>query len=122
MPKPQTQPKIEIPSILQWILDKKIKTEKGDLLNWDDRPFLIDILSDWSPRIVIKKCAQVGGSVTFNLKVMYAVEVFRWNVIYTMPTDGDVADFVKTKTNEIIKANSHVPSFAGMSQDSIYLK
>lgn len=109
-------------SIIQWIIDNKIKTEKGDLLNWDDRPFLIDVLSDWSKEIVIKKCAQVGGSVTFNIKVLYAVDTFRWNFIYTMPTDGDVADFVKTKTNEIIKANSHVPIFAGMSQDSIYIK
>lgn len=118
-------PKITInpdDSITNWVVRNGVKTEKGDILSWDDRPFLIDILNDWSRKIVIKKCAQVGGSVTFNLKVFYATDHFRWNIIYTMPTDGDVEDFVKTKTNELIKANSHIPIFASMSQDSIHTK
>lgn len=109
-------------TILEWTVNKGIKTEKGNPISWDDRPFLIDILMDWSQRIVIKKCAQVGGSITFNIKVIYAVEHFRWNVIYTMPTDGDVQDFVQSKTNEIIKANAHIPIFAAMSGDSVHTK
>jgi hypothetical protein len=107
-------------SILGWILKARILTEKGDPLDFHDRLFLLDILTDWSKDIVIKKCSQVGGSVIFNLKALFALRAFGWNIIYTMPTDSDVEEFVKTKTNGIIRQNPQ--AFVGASQDSIYLK
>ena len=51
-------------SILSWIINNNIKTEKGEILDFKDRLFLLDILSDWNRQIVIKKCAQIGGSVS----------------------------------------------------------
>lgn len=107
-------------SILYWVLANQIKTEKGDPLDFSDRLFLLDILSDWSREIVWKKCSQVGGSVVFNIKSLFALLKFGWNIIYTMPSETDVQDFVKTKTNPIIIENRHV--LAGMSSDSVYLK
>lgn len=107
-------------SILGWVMKHKIKNEKDEVLDFRDRLFLLDILTDWSEEIVIKKCSQVGGSVVFNIKALFALMKLGWNIIYTMPTDSDVEEFVKTKTNEIIKANRHV--FEDMSSDSVYLK
>jgi len=92
-------------SIISWVLDNHIVNEKGDLLEFKDRGFLIDILEDFSQVIVIKKCAQVGASVTFNLKAYYAADKGRFNVIYTMPSDTDVSEFVKTKVDKIFQAN-----------------
>lgn len=116
----KSAPKAEDVSILAWVLNNKIKSEKGEELVFTDRLFLLDILTDWSEEIVWKKCSQVGGSVVFNLKVFFAVMKMRWNVIYTMPTDGDVEEFVKTKTNPLIRENPQV--FEGVASDSIYLK
>lgn len=107
-------------SILAWVIENEVKSEKGETLDWTDRLFLLAILRDWSKEIVIKKCSQVGGSVVFNLKSFFALMKWGWNIIYTMPTDGDVEDFVKTKTNPLIRQNRHV--LTGMSSDSIYLK
>ncbi len=80
----------------------------------------MDILADWSPEIVIKKCAQIGGSVTFNLKAGFAVKVLGMNVIYTFPTDSDVNEFVSSKTNKLLQANPQV--FSGMPTDNIERK
>ncbi len=107
-------------SILAWIFDNEIKNEKGEVLDFSDRLFLLDILTDWSQEIVIKKCSQVGGSVVFNLKTFFAVLKLGWNVIYTMPTDGDILGFVKTKTNPILEQNPSV--FTDIDHDSIELK
>lgn len=106
-------------SIISFILANQIKNEKGEVLDFRDRLFLLDILRDWSREIVVKKCSQIGGSVIFNLKVLFAIKTFKWSIIYTMPTDGDVETFVKTKTNEIIKSN---PNIFDTSSDTIYLK
>lgn len=107
-------------SILGWLLKNNVKNEKGDPLVFHDRLYLLDVLTDWNQEIVIKKASQVGGSLIFNLKVMFAVLKFGWNVIYTFPSDNDVQEFVKSKTNEIIKQNASV--FAGLDGDSISMK
>lgn len=107
-------------SILGWLLKNEVKNEKGEPIVFHDRLYLLDILTDWSPAIVIKKASQVGGSLIFNIKVMFAVLKFGWNVIYTFPSDSDVQEFVKSKTNEIIKQNAGV--FAGLDGDSIAMK
>lgn len=107
-------------SILGWLLKNEIKNEKGEPLIFYDRLYLLDILTDWSPNITIKKASQIGGSLIFNLKVLFAVLKFGWNVIYTHPTDSDVEEFVKSKTNQIIKQNPQ--AFMGLDSDSIYMK
>lgn len=107
-------------SILAWVMKHKIRSEKQEELRFHDRLFLLDILTDWTPEICWKKCSQVGGSVIFNLKALFGLAKFGWSIIYTMPTDGDVESFVKTKTNPLLLANPGV--FGSVNSDSIYLK
>lgn len=107
-------------SILGWLLKNEVRNEKGDPLVFYDRHYLVDILTDWSPRITIKKASQVGGSLIFNLKVLFAILKFGWNVIYTFPTDQDVREFVKSKTNQIIRQNPK--TFSSLDSDSIEMK
>lgn len=107
-------------SILKWIMDKGIVSEKGEPLDFYDHPFLLDILTDWTARMVVKACSQVGKSVTFTLKTLFAIKFFKFNVIYTFPTDSDVSAFVSSKVNKIIQANH--TEFAGMKTDNIERK
>lgn len=107
-------------SILQWITECGIVNEKGEPFDFYDRPFLLDILTDFSPRIVVVACAQVGKSVTFIIKVLFAVKYLLFNIIYTFPTDDDVKEFVSSKVNKIIQANYH--EFKGMETDNIERK
>jgi len=107
-------------SILQWIVTENIVNEKGEIFDFKDRPFLLDILTDWNPEMVVTACAQVGKSVTFSLKTLFAVKHLHFNVIYTMPSDSDVNEFVSSKFNKIIQSNSH--EFHGMAADNVERK
>lgn len=109
-------------SILAWVTKNQFKSEKGEPLDFKDRLFLLQILSDWSKEIVIKKCSQVGGSVIFNLKLIFALSKLRQNVIYTFPTDSDVNEFVSSKTNKIIEQNRHVPGLETLQTDNVQRK
>lgn len=107
-------------SIIKWLLESDVKNEKGEKLDYRDRQFLVDILSDWSQEIVIKKSAQIGGSVTFNLKVLFAIKYLKINVIYTFPTASDVSEFVVSKTNKLLQANPEL--FKGLPTDNVERK
>ncbi len=121
MEKPQ-EPKFNLEdySILAWVMKNQIRSEKGDVLDFHDRLFLLDILTDWSREITWKKCSQVGGSIVFNIKTFFALLKLGWNIIYTMPTDSDVEGFVKAKTNPLILANPHV--LGKLGSDAVYIK
>lgn len=120
IPKERDDIRAQDVSILAWLLQNNVLNEKSELLDFKDRLFLLDILTDWSQEIVIKKCAQIGGSVTFNLKALFAIIKFGWNIIYTFPTDSDVSEFVSSKTNKLIQANPQV--FSGIDSDNIERK
>jgi len=120
MAKPAPKDDKQYYSILQWITERGIVNEKGEAFDFYDRPFLLDILTDFNPRIVVVACAQVGKSITFIIKVLFAVKHLLFNVIYTFPTDDDVREFVASKVNKILQANRH--EFEGMDSDSIERK
>lgn len=107
-------------SILQWITERAIVNEKGEPFDFYDRPFLLDILTDNNPRLVVTACAQVGKSITFILKVLFAVKHWRFHVIYTFPTDDDVREFVASKVNKILQANPQ--EFGDIDADNIERK
>lgn len=107
-------------SILQWIVEEGIVNEKGEAFDFHDRPFLLDILTDFTPNIVVTACAQVGKSVSFSIKILFAVKYLHFNCIYTMPSDEDVREFVGSKLNKIVQSNYH--EFDGMETDNIERK
>lgn len=107
-------------SILQWITEKGIVNEKGEAFDFYDRPWLLDILTDWNPNIALTACAQVGKSVTFSIKALFAIKYLHFNAIYTMSSDGDVNEFVSSKFNKIVQSNIH--EFEGMETDNVQRK
>lgn len=107
-------------SILQWITSENIVNEKGEIFDFKDRSWLIDILTDSTPNIVCVACAQVGKTMTFLVKILFATKHQKFQVIYTMPTDDDVKETVASKVNKLIQANVH--EFHGIDSDSIERK
>lgn len=97
--------KPEQDSIIGWILANQIRTESGKPFDLRSHPFFYDVLTDWSPKQVWLKAAQVGGSLAANLKLLYATNKYKINSIYTLPTATDRNDFVSGKTNMLITQN-----------------
>lgn len=92
-------------SIHAWIAENEIKNEKGDPIEFTNHLFLYDIYRDRSQHICVMKPAQVGLSTLQVIKNHYDAKRDKLDIIYTLPTDGDVNVFVSGKVNRIIANN-----------------
>lgn len=92
-------------SIHGWISENEIKNEKGEPIEFDNHLFLFDIYADQSQNICVTKPAQVGLSTLQVIKNHFDARNHKLDIIYTLPTDGDVNVFVSGKVNRIIANN-----------------
>jgi hypothetical protein len=88
-----------------WVLKHKIKNEVGLPIDFTKRKFLWDIYNDLSPNQVWLKPPQIGATVCNTLKSFYVAKKLRRQIIYTLPTQGDVQDMVGGSINRIISQN-----------------
>ena len=82
-----------------------IKNEAGLELEFIDRKYLIDFLNDMSPLQVLLKAPQIGASLAEIIKTFWCAKKKGWDIIYTLPTQGDVNDMAGSKVNRVIAQN-----------------
>lgn len=83
----------------------KITNDQGQPLDFKDHAYLKEIYTDFSPKQAILKAAQIGFSTTVNIKALWAAKNMKMDIIYSLPSGGDVNDFVSGKTNRLIANN-----------------
>lgn len=88
-----------------WVKKHNIKNETGMPLDFTKRTFLRDIYDDLSHRQVVLKPPQVGMTVCNTLKALWVAKKLGRQIIYTLPTQGDVQDMVGGSFNRIINQN-----------------
>lgn len=88
-----------------WVLKHEIKNEVGMPIEFEKRRYLIDIYNDLSPLQVVLKPPQVGMTVADTIKSFYVAKKLNRQIIYTLPTQGDVQDMVGGSINRIIAQN-----------------
>lgn len=88
-----------------WVLKHKIKNEVGIPLDFTKRKYLWDIYNDLSPLQVLLKPPQIGATVMNTIKSLYVAKKMGKQIIYTLPTQGDVQDMVGGSINRIIYQN-----------------
>lgn len=88
-----------------WILKHKIKTEAGFPIEFKKRKFLWDMYNDLSSKQVQMKPPQIGLTVLAILKTLWVAKKLHRDIIYTLPTQGDVEDMASDKINRIIAQN-----------------
>ena len=103
--KKSIEEEIVAESTLAWIDKEEIRNEKGELIEFNDHVFLLDLYTDKSKELVVKKGAQVGISTWAILKELHDARYLAINQIHTLPTVQDVQKFVPGKVNQIIKMN-----------------
>lgn len=108
-------------SIIGWLLKHKIKTESGQDFDLYSHPFWYDFLTDKSPKIVLLKCAQVGGTSATSFKMVWSIKNYGLNCAYTMPTADDVKEFVGGRLNSMIRLNPVLDSWIA-DKDSVEQK
>lgn len=88
-----------------WTLQNNIKNEVGIPLDFDKRPWLKAIYNDLSPNQAFLKPPQIGATVMNTLKSLWVAKNLRRQIIYTLPSQGDVQDMVGGSFNRIIAQN-----------------
>ncbi len=88
-----------------WVLQHQIKNEVGMPIEFTKRRFLKDIYNDLSPLQVWLKPPQIGATVAQTLKSFYVAKKKKRQIIYTLPTQGDIQDMVGGSINRIIAQN-----------------
>lgn len=88
-----------------WVLKHQIKNETGTPLDFSKRKFLWDIYNDLSPKQVLLKPPQIGATVMNTIKSLYVAKKLHRQIIYTLPTQGDIQDMVGGSFNRIIAQN-----------------
>ena len=77
-----------------WIEQNNICNEIGTPIEFKKRRFLLDIYNDFSPLQAILKPPQIGATVMNTLKSFFAAKELGKQIIYTLPTSGDVQEMV----------------------------
>lgn len=88
-----------------WVLKHGIKTETGLPIEFEKRKFLWDMYNDLSPKQVEMKPPQIGLTVKAVVKTFWVGKKLKRDIIYTLPTQGDVEDMASDKINRIIAQN-----------------
>lgn len=83
----------------------QIKNEAGLPIEFDKHFFLRDIYNDTSRFQVVLKPPQIGMTVLQLLKTLWMAKMKHIDIIYTLPTSGDVTDMAGGKINRIIAQN-----------------
>lgn len=104
----------------EWIMKNGFTNENGVKMEFDDRSFLVQPLQDESKLLAVLKCSQVGFSTISIFKSAYMAIKYGYNIIYTLPTDSDVEEFNKAKTNRIYDNNPTLKGF--LTDDSLHTK
>jgi hypothetical protein len=107
--------------LMSWVTDH-IKTPKGDVFDWDNHPYLLDIYEDPAKDMVLKKAAQIGISTFGMNKALWFTDTENVSVIYTLPTAGDVSNFSKARINPMIQGSDYLSSRLTGNIDSVELK
>lgn len=92
-------------SILAWIEFNDFVNENQQPIEFKDHRFLIDIYADDHDDIVGRKSAQVGWSVLAILKCLWVLKYAGLNIIYVLPTENLMKDFIVPKVNPLISSN-----------------
>jgi len=110
-------------AIFKWLDDTGILTDRGMPFEFKDHAFIRDLFSNFNKKIVVKKCSQIGVSLALLCKILYLSDVMakRTSTLYTLPTDDDVKDFVRTKFDPIV-LGSNLSRFAEgvRKEDKVY--
>lgn len=84
------------------------KTPKGEPLDFEEHPFLVDIYEDDSKEIVVQKAAQTGLTTYGINKSLWFADTHNISIIYTFPTSGDVSEFSRARVNPIIQSSPYL--------------
>lgn len=115
----QLKADLEASTPLAWLTLNEAMNENQTTMEFKDHRFLIDIYNDESEDIVCRKSAQVGYSVLAILKCLWILKYRHLNVLYVLPTQNLMKDFVVPKVNPLIYSNSFIKNSLDSDRENL---
>jgi hypothetical protein len=105
-----------------WAVENGLVTENQKPYEFGKHRFMIDPFEDLSPHQVTMKSAQVGWSVMTIFKSAWLADRMKVNVIYVLPSQNIVKDFVAPKVDPLITSNPSLMNMIKNGKDSVSIK
>lgn len=87
-----------------WAESLKLRVD-ARTFSLDGREYIRQVIRDSSERIVIKKAAQTGFTVTFLIRSFHWIVERRWHHLYLLPLKAGTIPFVQSRVDTIINSN-----------------
>src|ERR1035437_7120036 len=108
-------------SLIAWKTNNNIRTETGEILDFNKYRVMYDVYCDRAPLICCMKAAQIGFTTYEILKSAHECYTEGQDLIYVLPTADDVKKFSGGKTNKMIAQNPSLQAWTA-DKDSIEQK
>ena len=123
--KPTVSPSINIreyerESPFVWSINN-VLLPKGAKWKFDDRAWQVAIFDDLSPHTVVIKPTQIGMSTISLCRFLHFAAMHRARLMYTLPRQDDVNDFVNSRFDEVIRESPNLLKLVGQI-DNVRLK
>lgn len=87
---------------------------RGETLDFEAHKYLVDIYKDTFPNLVYQKAAQMGLSERLISESVFVCDRLHKNVLYTMPTSSQLADFVQARLEPVFNASDYLSRITGV--------
>jgi hypothetical protein len=87
-----------------WAQDLNLRVD-GRPFSVDGREYIIPVIRDTSPKLIVKKAAQTAFTITFLTRTMAWIVSRGWHHLYLLPLKTGAVPFVQKRIDPIIASN-----------------
>lgn len=88
----------------QWALDLELKVDGRDF-SLDGREYIIQVIRDTSPKLVVKKAAQTAFTISFLVRSFHWITMRHWHHLYLLPLKQGAIPFVQKRIDPMISGS-----------------
>lgn len=103
--------------LLDWTLTRRRMLAPGVSFNLADHRYMAGIYQDRRREIAVMKSGQGGATEWLISYALHACDVRRMNVLYLLPTVGDVSDFSQMRVGTALEASAHLAALVVAGRD-----
>ena len=87
---------------------------RGEPLDFDKYPYLVDIYQDQFPNIIFQKAAQMGISERLISEAVWVCDRKNKNVLFVFPTSAQLNDFVQARIEPVFNFSDYLSRITGV--------
>lgn len=103
-------------SLLEWTMIHRRRIDPKNLFDLASHLYIVELYTLVHQEIVVKKAAQLGLSEWAVTYTLYGCDVRGMDVIYIMPTAGDVSDFSQARFGPALESSKYLDSIVVPAQ------